>query len=170
MSQRLMPAKIDLGRPFMGTMGSPISQLTAWKDDPESENPTGRRTIMGYVIPDWQRPLVWDESQMISFIESAWRGLPLGTYTYNRDYAGSPYDNLLIDGQQRLYALQCYLEDKFEVFGYRWSEITAVDRRFFSYSTPFSSYIMDSSDEKILREYYTLMNFGGTTHTEDQRA
>ena len=108
---------------------------------------------------------------MIRLLESAWRGLNIGTYTINQspNYDG-PLDNLLIDGQQRLYALQCYFEDRFPVYGYRWSEVTEVDRRGFLMGRHFSSYITKTEDEQYLRDYYNLMNFGGVAHDEGQRA
>jgi hypothetical protein len=37
-------------------------------------------------------------------------------------------------------------------------------------SRHFSAYLTQSEDEAYLRGYYNMMNFGGTAHTEDQRA
>ncbi len=125
---------------------------------------------MGYALPAWQRPLVWSEAQQIRFLESAWSGLGLGAYTHNRVSYGDPLDNLLIDGQQRLWALQRYLENAFPVFGFHWAETTPADRRAFKMSRTFASYVTDSTDEAYLRSYYDLMNFGGVAHTEDHRA
>ena len=79
-------------------------------------------------------------------------------------------DGLLIDGQQRLRSLERYLDGEFPVFGYRWSEVTIVDRRFFEMSTIFACYVTETEDEDYLRSYYDMTNFGGTAHTEDQRA
>lgn len=131
----------------------------------------GRRMVMGYALPPWQRGIVWTEEQQIRLLESAWRGLNIGTYTINRSpkYEGR-FDNLLIDGQQRLYSLQRYFKDQFPVFGYRWSEVTEVDRRGFLMSRHFSSYITKTDNENYLREYYNMMNFGGTAHKESERA
>lgn len=133
-------------------------------------NPLGLRVVMGYFLPTWQRPLVWTEEQKVRLIESAWKGLSIGTYTYNRARLGSPYDNLLIDGQQRLHAIECYLNDEFPVFGYRWSEVTKVDRRVWEMTIHFRSYITETENETYLRDYYNLMNFGGTAHKETERA
>lgn len=167
---RLMPERVRLGNPMQSTMSQPIYHYNHWKENPEEANPTGRRTVMGYVLPDWQRGLVWSKDQMISFVESAWRGIPLGTYSFNQGPIGSEYDNLLIDGQQRLYAIQCYIEDQFPVFGHYWSEVTKVDGRFFGTSTHFGCYITSTEDEQYLRNYYNLMNFGGTSHKNGDRA
>ncbi|WP_179302410.1 DUF262 domain-containing protein [Mesorhizobium sp. WSM4308] len=169
-ASRKMPERINLGRHFASVMASPMMQLREWKENPRGVNPLGLRTVMGYCLPTWQRGLVWSDAQKISFIESAWRGISLGTYTYNQADMGSPFDNLLIDGQQRLYAIQCYLNDDFPVFGWHWSEVTVVDRRVWEMTVHFNSYVTNTEDESYLRGYYNLMNFGGVAHKESERA
>lgn len=171
MDARVMPKRVDLGKSYASTMSLPMAQQQNFvADEYGVGNPSGLRVVMGYFLPTWQRGLVWTEAQKVSFIESAWKGLNLGTYTYNRAALGSRFDNLLIDGQQRLNAVECYLNDEFPVFGYRWSEVTKVDRRFWEMSTHFTSYVTETEDEQYLREYYNLTNFGGTAHKETERA
>lgn len=168
--ERSMPPRRNLGTQYASPMAIPMRQQTEWQNDSPAMNPHGLRTVMGYCLPTWQRGLVWTQRQMIAFIESAWLGINLGTYTYNRAPLGSPFDHLLIDGQQRLHAIECYLRDEFPVFGWRWSEVTDVDRRRWEMTTIFSSYVTDSEDEEYLRAYYNLTNFGGTPHKESERA
>lgn len=164
---RKMPQPVRLGQHAQTTMLAPIHH---WRRD-DTPNPHGRRKVMGYFLPSWQRGLVWTEGQKIKLIESAWLGLNIGTYTFNRSKVyGGPLDNLLIDGQQRMWALECYLNDQFPVFGYRWSEVAPEDRRSFEVSRHFASYITESEDEGYLRSYYNMMNFGGTPHAESDRA
>lgn len=169
-TNRLMPGRLNLGAHYASPMSKPMLQLREWKAKPSEMNPHGLRTVMGFCLPRWQRGLVWTEAQKVAFIESAWLGINLGTYTYNQVAFGSPLDNLLIDGQQRLHAIECYLLDEFPVFGWRWSEVTDVDRRIWEMTTIFSSYVTDSEDEDYLRGYYDLTNFGGTPHQPDERA
>ncbi len=170
-TNRLMPPCLYLGEHAQSTMSFPMLWYrNAKRGNPESENIFGYREVMGFFLPSWQRGSVWTEGQKIALLESAWKGVNIGTFTYNVAACGSPYDNLLIDGQQRMLALQDYIEDKFPVFGYRYSEVTDVDRRMFEISTHFSSYRTNSEDEQFLREYYNLMNFGGTAHKDDERA
>jgi len=151
-------------------MRAPISRFKDWQRDPAGVNPHGLRTVMGYCLPTWQRGLVWTDAQKIAFIESAWRGIHIGTFTYNQTDMGHPLDNLLIDGQQRMSAIQDYLADRFPVFGWHWSEVTEPDRRSWEMTVVFPSFITDSKDEDYLRSYYDLMNFGGTAHGESERA
>ena len=163
-AKRLMPDAFNLGKSITSTIGHAMMYL---KSDEFSHLP-GRK-VMGFRLPEWQRGLVWTEEQDIRLIESIWKGIPIGTYSYvqNDDVKT---DGLLIDGQQRLYAIECYLKDEFPVLGYYWSELTPVDRRVFSVSRSFPCYIVESSDEEFLRGYYDLMNFGGTAHDPGQRA
>lgn len=166
---RLMPKPVDLGHHMATCMASPMMNLAHWQDGCRS--PHGLRTVMGYFLPAWQRGLVWTEAQKISFIESAWKGVPLGTFTYNVVYdEDHPLDNLLIDGQQRMSAIESYISDEFPVLGYRWSELTKLDKRRWDMSVMFPSYRTETRDEAYLRSYYNLMNFGGTAHKLEERA
>lgn len=164
----VMPSRIDLGRHLSSTMAHCMGQYRQWREG--KIDLATDRAVMGFALPSWQRGLVWSRQQKVAFIESAWRGVPLGTYTYNEAPIGSPLDYLLIDGQQRMSAIQAYIEDEFAVFGYRWSELPKIDGRRWSMTTLFSSYVTHTEDEEYLRGYYNLMNFGGTAHKESERA
>ena len=168
-SARVMPRHVDLGQHQATTVSAPIHNWEHWIKAGRP-NQHGLRMVMGYALPTWQRGAVWTEAQQVAFLESAWRGIPLGTFTYNSLHTLGPLDNLLIDGQQRMTAIERYLTDQFPVLGYRWSEVTVVDRRFFDFSTLFGSYRCHSEDEPYLRNYYNLMNFGGTAHQPKERA
>lgn len=170
MSERRMPERINLGKQHSTSMAHCMGQAREYAENRYNDRRDGSRVVMGFYLPTWQRGLVWTEAQKIAFIESAWRGVYIGTYTYNQAPLGSQYDNLLIDGQQRMHAIECYLNDEFPVLGWRWSEVTVVDKRAWSMSTTFGSYVTETEDEGFLRDYYNLMNFGGTAHKEAERA
>ena len=171
MIDRKMPAKLHLGTFGNTQMSLPmmirqdhINGMSHFK------NPKGLRTIMGFLIPDWQRPLAWTTEQEIRFLESAWLGIPIGSFSYYQNGAEPELDGYLVDGQQRMHAIERYLEDAFPVFGHHWSELTKYDQREFKSSRTFASFTITEGDEQFLKDYYNLMNFGGTAHTEDQRA
>lgn len=124
---------------------------------------------MGYNLPKWQRGFVWSEGQSIKLIESIWLGLSIGTYTFNRSHNNPEFDNLLIDGQQRLKAIQDYMQGAFKVFGYKYSELGRPEQRGFE-SRHFHCFITNTTDEDYLKNYYNRMNFGGTTHKKRERA
>jgi hypothetical protein len=160
----------QLGQQGMFCISHAMMMRRRWEEDKRDFKLQGRM-VMGFILPPWQRPFVWTEAQCIRFVESLWSGIPVGTYSYVQDYDG-PFDMALIDGQQRMTALQMYLDDAFPVLGYRWSEVTDIDRRFFDMAS-FPAFVVSkphARDEVYLREYYDLMNFGGTAHTQDQRA
>ena len=163
----LMPRPKDLGKLLSSTAGQPIYHAA----NDETPNPCGYRKVMGYFLPPWQRGLVWTQGQQIKLIESLWLGLNIGTYTFNRTrQMGHRLDNLLIDGQQRLHAMECYLRGDFKVFGYHWAELPKSDQRGFEMGRHFHCYITETEDEQYLKDYYNMTNFGGTAHKEAERA
>lgn len=171
-ASRKMPTGIELGQTRATTMASPMMQRKHWLSE-GSQTPHGLRTVMGFNLPTWQRGLVWTEAQKVSFIESAWLGVPLGTFTVNTCWESPfphPLHDLLIDGQQRMSAIEDYVDGRFAVFGFYWSEVTDHDRRHWDMATAFPSYVTETTDEAYLRSYYDLMNFGGTSHDGERRA
>lgn len=147
--------------------------------------PWAQRFVMGYPLPEWQRPLVWIEAQRIRFITSLWMGVDVGSYLVNdviefqvidgreTDMARK-FSDILLDGQQRLSAMEDYFYGRFAVPNANgiptlWTELSKVERRLFSNGT-FSRSVVHSFDEVELRRIYDLRSFGGTPHTEDQRA
>lgn len=145
----------------------------------------GQTWLCGYALPPFQRDLVWDEARMVRFVESAASGLDLGEYVYvdasdkpDEDFEGRRRfhrtDRWLIDGQQRLTALDRFWADAFPVAGSTgralfWSEVPRVEQRRFLMQ-PFGAKELNITDEDVLRRYYDLHNFGGVPHREDQRA
>jgi hypothetical protein len=163
-----MPRRLQLGDHMASTIITPIFNWMEWKRSGSVDD--GCRMVMGYRLPEWQRPFVWVHSQKVRLIESLWLGVSIGTYTFNRDDYDSPYDNLLIDGQQRMKSVEDYLSDQFPVFGYHWSDLSRPEQHRFEMSSHFHCYITKSTDDAYLRGYYDMMNFGGTAHDEKQRA
>jgi hypothetical protein len=163
LNNKLMPARLDLGQHMASCIGQPIFEWEGGK------YLTGGRHVMGYNLPAWQRPFVWTRAQSVRLIESIWLGLNIGTYTFNRSHENPAFDNLLIDGQQRLVSIQAYLSDGFAVFGHRWSELPRAEQREFE-GRHFHCFITKSTDEEYLRGYYDMMNFGGVAHKESERA
>ena len=167
-----IPRPFDLGNPVASSIGGVLHHAKYMRDDAEYYNPLNRPLMMGYVLPTFQRGLVWTEAQKIRFIESAWMGMPLGTYSYNSYGVGKDdpnVRNLLIDGQQRLSALQDYVANMFPVLGLLYDDLTKPEKRRFD-AISFHSFEVRSDDEVFLREYYNRLNFGGTAHKEGEQA
>ena len=164
------PLAVKLGNHYDSVIYAVLMQADTTQKDPEWFNPMVRPMVLGFPLPPWQRGSVWDMAQQMSFIESVWRGIPLGTYTYNSVIHEDPkFRGLLIDGLQRLSAIHDYTLDAFPVFALYYSELSRVEKRRFA-MTKFCSYEYNSANEGELRAYYNLMNFGGTPHEEKDRA
>lgn len=159
----------------MSTMLSNMAELA--QRQPFRDNPAHAqsRFVMGYPVPSWQRPLVWSDAQCERFIGSVYAGVYLGLFIYNDSMTSSKHvDGLLIDGQQRLSAIERYLAGDLAVAGpdggkYRWTELTDEERAHF-YRIPFGFQVVQVHDEDELKRLYNLLNFGGVAHTEAQRA
>jgi len=119
----------------------------------------------GWVIPDFQRGLVWTVEQKIRFIESIWMDLPIGVYVFNDDIGGK-FNNWLLDGQQRWNAIYAYTQDEFEVFGSTYSGIHEYDKRRFNHRV-FPARITRYQDESLLREIFERLAYGGTPNIRE---
>jgi len=189
-----LPAKplwfdpVHRGEPRAFSLGHIHSARARYLSDPaayEAEYHPGQRWLCGFALPPFQRPIVWDEPRMVRFVESAASGLDIGEWVYV-DAINAPMDMVdgrevtnrvdrwLIDGQQRLTALDRFWADAFPVPGATgrgmfWSEVPQVEKRRFL-NRVFAAKELRITDEATLRRYYDLHNFGGVAHTEDQRA
>lgn len=139
-----------------------IRERSSYRQAPLRE---GERQLGWFVLPPFQRPPVWTAAQKERFIESCWMGLPIGVFIYNRtDNMHSPYDAWLLDGQQRVTAVLEYMADDFPVMGFRYSELTEVDRRRWEMTTGFACMETNLTDEDQLRDVYDRLAYGGTPH------
>lgn len=169
-----IPAPLDNGKHHESCITSLKYFLDAHKNDADGQLVvSSERYACGYPIPSWQRELKWSREQEVAFIESAWMGLPLGTYTIHtcesEGVALSEFAGLIIDGQQRLTTIERYLNDVFPVYGLLWSELNRVERIRFE-GTKFAHYETDLNDEGKIRDLYNRLAFGGTEHTAEERA
>lgn len=148
------------------------------------EYPWADRFVMGIPLAPWQREFKWTPEQCGRFISSAYSGVHLGTYLMTKFDVDSgpggvgvefPYlSNMLIDGQQRLTAIEMYLKDQIAVPDVNgrptlWSEVGRLDQIRFK-RTIFSRGEVGFDSELELRRVYDLMNFGGVAHLDSERA
>lgn len=123
------------------------------------------RLLGWFVLPPFQRPPVWTMEQKVRFIESAWMGLPIGAFVYNQTPdMKSRFDCWLLDGQQRITAIIEYINDEFDVFGHKFSELTEADHRRWDMSVSFPALRTTLQDEEKLRDVYDRLAYGGTPH------
>lgn len=130
-------------------------------------------SLLGFRLPGWQRPAVWTPEQRTAFLESAWLGYGLGQIVVTERHSTllgrlDPLDQLLIDGQQRLGAIQAYFQDELEVFGVRWSEVHPDDQaRLLIHATLGMVRLGPGYDEAALRAKYIRLNDSGTPHAPE---
>lgn len=167
------PEKVNLGSPSNGTIDACLLRLRNLHEDPEGTLKADRYA-MGAPLPEWQREACWSRDQQIRLIESIWIGLPIGFYVVNKEDEydqGRPlsFSGVLIDGQQRMLALEAYLNNEFQVFGAYWRDVPIASQRQFR-RTHFPFFETNIWDESQLRDLYNRLNFGGIPHREDQKA
>lgn len=135
----------------------------------------GERSLLGLVLPAWQRPAVWTREQQVRFVEGIFLGLGTGYYVttewdWDDDGVRRPLAGLLLDGQQRLGALRDFAAGEFAVFGCtRFADLSLSDKRRRFYRVSFPSIEMGATEEATLREVYDRLNFGGTPHASNER-
>jgi uncharacterized protein with ParB-like and HNH nuclease domain len=135
-------------------------------------NPLHRPMLCGFVIPEFQRDLVWNRDQKRALIESIWRGIPIGSYSVNFSVCKTlppALTNIVIDGQQRLETLRSYWSNEFDYKGHYWQDLSELDQRYFIRGQ-FPQQRTDSEIEAEVRDYYNALNFGGTAHKQNERA
>ena len=145
--------------------------------------PWATRFAMGYPLLFCQRELKWDDEQKVRFIESIWAGVDVGSHLVNNvhEFEGSgitlryrEFSQVLLDGQQRLTALEDYVFNRFAVpdaggVPRFWRELPRTERRRFG-NFHFAQATIASYDEALLVRAYNLRALGGTPHEESERA
>lgn len=138
--------------------------------------PTGaQRRVLGIGLPKWQRQLKWDEAQMVRYVSSCWQNHNVGCWVINVLWGDAPeLDGLLIDGQQRLTALQRYFDNCLPVPAadgtpLYWADLTRAEQRRFE-RVPLHHIELRYTDEIELMRLYDLLNFSGVPHEESERA
>jgi hypothetical protein len=161
------------------TVGDLYGKRRRMLENPEEEMKflDGDRFVCGYVLPDFQRGHRWSQEQGVAFVESLILGHHPGHFKYNStlnmpfvEIDGrevSQFNLWLIDGQQRLTALDAYWDDEFPVFDLYWSEVEVRDqRRLWNMVFPAGEYQI--ADYHELVDVYWTLNRGGVPHTDEE--
>lgn len=175
-AERLIPRRVPRRR-FYGEQATImlhnlISDVPRRNRMLDAEGWTGAR-VMGYKIPEWQRDAVWTHAQEALYITSIYEGGNCGKYMVNSTLFNKEFDSLLIDGQQRLRAIERYIDGHVRVRGedgieYTWLNLTDKEQRHFLRMS-FDSILTPYTDLETIIAAYRMHNFGGTAHTEDDR-
>lgn len=172
-NQKRHPMRRFIGQPMQFKLLSLSLQRERLNNALDSSGYTDRR-VMGYKIPTWlQRPSAWTHEQNTLFIESIWLGVGIGSFMVNSTF-DETFDMILLDGQQRMRAIEIYLDGGLAIKGedggeYFWGDLTEQEQNQFL-RIPFPSLETQYTTADEIRTAYDRHNFGGTPHTEDQRS
>ena len=112
--------------------------------------------------PDYQRDLVWTLEDKQALIDSIFKGIDIGKFVFiSLDYKPDSPCYEILDGKQRMNAIIAFMEDRFEFDGYKFSDLSMDDRRYFD---NYSVTIGESRGEltpKQKYEYFLRLNTRG---------
>jgi uncharacterized protein with ParB-like and HNH nuclease domain len=123
--------------------------------------------------PDFQRGHVWNEQQQIDFIENLLQGGAINgrliilnwPYPYEPNpYNGEYNDFVLIDGLQRLTALERFWNNEIQVFGYYKKEYTG----YIPLCISMGIQICNLKTKKEVLQLYLEINDTGVHHTPEE--
>ena len=128
--------------------------------------------------PDFQRGHVWTREQQIAYMESFTSNIlsdPQKTITLNCPAFTNCRDDkpieltgfVVVDGLQRLTAIQAFLNGEFKVFG-KYSFDDLDGSRYSLKSRTIIVQVFSWKTKREILEYYLLFNTGGTVHSEQE--
>lgn len=170
-----LPKPIDSGRHKAFTIGNLHHEFLRHLDNIAQGLPSdfdkADRNVCGYPVPEFQRSLEWTQEQQESFIRAVWLELPLGEYVVHaQDWVGDearPLSGIVLDGQQRLYALERFFKDEIGLFDYTFSEMPQPDRRRFL-RVNFSCREVALWDKAQVVDLYERIALGGVPHNREE--
>lgn len=157
--KRVMPHRLFFGSSSRMT----IHALTIDNHAISRPLSNGERYVGAFIVPPFQRGLVWTVEQKIKLIESIYKGIPVGEIIWNQTHRSGPFDLLLLDGQQRLNAMLEWIAGAFEVSGCRYPELSEIERRHFN-RMRVEAIQTAIDDEETYREIYDRLVYGSTPH------
>ena len=124
-----------------------------------------------YIIPDYQRDLVWTTEQKQDLIQSVLLGNPIGDFLFKEETnkKRDTFFYTIIDGQQRLNALREFATSELSLKDGRFlTDLSEWDgRSFFEYNTFVGLKIRGITLEEEIN-IYLARNQGGTIHTQSE--
>ena len=159
MSDRIMPERMFYGRGGRSMISGFMKDHSGMIRDLAP----GERYLGAFIVPVFQRGLVWTVHQKARLIESLYLGLPIGAIVWNQTMNLGPCDRWLLDGQQRLTAISEWLDGSLVVCGRRYPDLPEIERRHFD-RLGFEEIQTQIDDEATCRDVYDRLVYGGTPH------
>lgn len=131
-----------------------------------------RRNEDVFIIPEYQRDLVWSLENKQNLIFSIMNGSPIGEFIFVRETVDTKKEYyhrwIIVDGQQRLNALKEFVNNDFaDKDGRYYVEYSYREMvYFFEEFSAFKAVYIQDLPEKEQIEIYLSKNVGGVAHTE----
>ena len=113
------------------------------------------------ISPYFQRDLVWRDLHKVDFIRTILLGYPFPQIFISRghiDVQSMTSTSCVVDGQQRMNAINEYLENKFLVDGRKFSELESTEQEnFLKYEVPIIDLDLSENDPQI-KELFKRLN------------
>lgn len=127
-----------------------------------------------YIVPDYQRDLVWTLEQKENLIKSILYGNPIGDFLFKKEFGkdanGNPNELeviwSIIDGQQRINAIRGFILNEFKIDNKYFKDLKYWDARSFI-ETEITVITIKEISLKEEIEIYLNRNCGGTNHTKE---
>lgn len=118
--------------------------------------------------PNYQRELVWTDSQKTALLDSIFNNIEIGKFTFiQKDYyPGRIFYYEILDGKQRLSTLKDYYEDRFPWRGCLFSQLSFADAHHFTEFPIIQGEVSDITEQQILR-LFIKMNTSGTPVSQE---
>lgn len=117
--------------------------------------------------PDFQRGYVWTEEQQTQYVEYVFKGGVSGKDIYFNHPFWMDFSvhgsMVLVDGKQRINAVQKFLNNKLKAFNYLFKEF---EGRLPDSTCFFNFNVNNLKDQNDVIKWYISMNSGGSVHTE----
>jgi len=118
--------------------------------------------------PDYQRELVWNESQKVALIDSIYKNIDIGKFTFiKRKYDPNDHFHLeVLDGKQRIKAILDFYECRIKYKGFTFNEMNWRDQYHFrGYHINWAETDHLTDEQKY--RYFLKLNTGGVPIPED---
>ena len=121
--------------------------------------------------PSYQRGLVWTEKQKQEYLTALFKSRAEITPVFVQERFDREEHYEVLDGKQRLNAIFEFIEDKIELEGIKFSELSAEDtRKFLNYDVRYTRILSYEGKipEDFKLEYFLELNEKGTKMSEKQ--
>lgn len=126
-----------------------------------------------YIVPEYQRDLVWTLKQKQNLIKSILYGNPIGDFLvkkeFGKDANGRPNELeiiwSIIDGQQRVNTIREFFSNKFKIDNKYFKDLNYWDAKNFI-ETEITLYSIENITLEQEIEIYLNRNIGGTKHSK----